>query len=151
LFQEIESVGGAWAALEYGLFQAKVATVRAQRQHAVAHRKDALTGTSDYPDLGETAAGALDVPRVSQPQEAATAMPAQVLPCIPLAEPFERLRDASDRILEKAKSRPKVFLANLGKASDFTARATYAKNFYEAGGIEAVVNDGFVSQAAMME
>jgi methylmalonyl-CoA mutase len=34
-------------------------------------------------------------------------------------------------------------LANLGKVSDFTARTTYAKNFYEAGGIEAVTSDGF--------
>src|SRR5262245_3650937 len=151
LFQEIESVGGAWAALERGLFQGKVAMVRAHRQHAVAHRKDALTGTSEYPDLGETAAVALDVPRVSQPKEANPAITSQALPCIRLAEPFERLRDVSDRILEKTKRRPKVFLANLGKASDFTARATYAKNFYEAGGIEAVVNDGFDSQAAMIE
>ena len=39
--------------------------------------------------------------------------------------------------LAKTGARPKVFLANLGKLSDFTARATFAKNFYEAGGIEA--------------
>jgi methylmalonyl-CoA mutase len=84
-------------------------------------------------------------------KEAAPAIPAEALPCIRLAEPFERLRDASDRVLEKTKSRPKVFLANLGKASDFTARATYAKNFYEAGGIEAVVNDGFDSLAEMIK
>ena len=40
-----------------------------------------------------------------------------------------------------------MFLANLGTLSDFTARATFAKNFYEAGGIEAVTNDGFKDQA----
>ena len=40
--------------------------------------------------------------------------------------------------LAKTGARPKVFLANLGKLSDFTARATFAKNFYEAGGIEAL-------------
>ena len=38
-------------------------------------------------------------------------------------------------------SRPKVFLANLGTLADFTARATFAKNFFEAGGIEAVANE----------
>jgi methylmalonyl-CoA mutase len=43
-----------------------------------------------------------------------------------------------------------VFLANLGKSSDFTARATFARNFYEAGGIEARSNDGFQDQAAMV-
>ena len=34
--------------------------------------------------------------------------------------------------------RPKVFLANLGTPADFTARATFAKSFFETGGIEAV-------------
>jgi methylmalonyl-CoA mutase len=43
-----------------------------------------------------------------------------------------------------------VFLANLGKLADFTARASFAKNFFEAGGIEAVTNDGFASHADMV-
>jgi methylmalonyl-CoA mutase len=55
-----------------------------------------------------------------------------------LAEPFERLRDASDEFLARSGARPKIFLAALGKAADFTSRATFAKNFFEAGGIEAV-------------
>src|SRR5262249_4808514 len=50
-FQEIEAAGGAWAALQQGLIQKKVAMVRAAREAAVARRKDALTGTSDFPDL----------------------------------------------------------------------------------------------------
>jgi methylmalonyl-CoA mutase len=72
------------------------------------------------------------------------------LPRIRLAEPFERLREASDRILAERGARPKVFLANLGKLSDFTARASFAKNFLEAGGIEAVTNDGFESRDDMV-
>ena len=69
-------------------------------------------------------------------------------PLVPmrLAEPFERLRDASDRMLARTGARPKVFLANLGTPADFTARAAFAKNFFEAGGIEAVTNDGFESR-----
>jgi methylmalonyl-CoA mutase len=53
-------------------------------------------------------------------------------------------------LLAKTGARPKVFLANLGKLSDFTARAMFAKNFYEAGGIEALSNDGFKDQAEMI-
>ena len=60
-----------------------------------------------------------------------------------LAEPFERLRDVSDRILAGTGARPRIFLANLGTVAEFTARATFAKTFFEAGGIEAVSNDGF--------
>jgi methylmalonyl-CoA mutase len=66
-----------------------------------------------------------------------------------LAAPFEALRDKSDAMLKKTGKRPKVFLANLGTAADFTARATFAKSFFEAGGIEAVDNEGFADPAAL--
>ena len=146
LFQEIEAAGGMAAAFEQGLFQIKVAETRAARQAAVAKRKDTLTGTSDYPNLGEAAVKVLDVPRVNAPVQPATFEP---LPSIRLGEPFEVLRDKSDATLKKIGSRPKVFLANLGKLSEFNARATFARNFYEAGGIEAVTNEGFPDLAAL--
>mgnify|MGYP003895743305 CR=1 FL=1 len=34
-----------------------------------------------------------------------------------------------------------MFLANLGSVATHTARASWAKNFFEAGGIEAVTSD----------
>ena len=43
-----------------------------------------------------------------------------------------------------------MFLASLGRLADFNTRATFARNFYEAGGIEAVTNDGFRDQAEMI-
>jgi methylmalonyl-CoA mutase len=146
-FQEIELHGGVWTALENGFIQSSVASVRSERQQAAARRRDAITGTSDYANLGENVAVTLDVARIIPNQETAPAIAVQALPRTRLAEPFERLRDASDRILEKTGTRPKVFLASLGKVSDFTARTTYAKNFYEAGGIEALTNDGFNGRA----
>jgi len=149
-FQEIEKAGGAWAALECGLVQKNVAAVRTERQKAAARRKDALTGTSDFPNLDEKPAAVLDVAPVVTPKEDAAAITIEPLPRIRLAQQFEALRDASDRMLKKTGVRPKVFLANLGKLSEFTARAMYAKNFYEAGGIEALSNDGFKDQAAMI-
>jgi methylmalonyl-CoA mutase len=149
LFQEIEAAGGAAAALEQGLIQKKIAATRTAREAATARRKDAITGTSDYPNLGELPVAVLDVPRPAIPA-AKAAITFEALPHIRLAEPFEALRDASDLTLAKTGARPKVFLANLGKLSDFTARATFARNFYEAGGIEALSNDGFQDQAAMI-
>ncbi|MGH6833599.1 MAG: cobalamin B12-binding domain-containing protein, partial [Methyloceanibacter sp.] len=59
-----------------------------------------------------------------------------------LAESFERLRDRSDSYLAKHGTRPKVFLACLGRAADFNARASFAKSLFEAGGIEAVEGKG---------
>ena len=147
--QEIEAAGGAWAALQQGLIQNKVAAMRGAREAAVARRKDALTGTSDFPDLAEAPVAVLEVAPVA-PLPVAAAPRFEPLPRIRLAEPFETLRDASDRTLAQTGARPKVFLANLGTPADFTARATFAKNFFEAGGIEAVENDGFESRDALV-
>jgi methylmalonyl-CoA mutase len=61
----------------------------------------------------------------------------------PFAEPFEELRSASDSWQSVHGKRPRVFLANLGPVAHHTARATYAKNFFEAGGFDVVSNDGF--------
>jgi methylmalonyl-CoA mutase len=149
LLQEIEDAGGAPVAIEQGLLQAQVSRVRAERQKNIARRKDALTGASDYPNLGEAPVKVLEAARVTVPP-----LPADVtfegLSPMRLAEPFEALRDKSDAILAKTGQRPKVFLANLGKLSDFTARATFAKSFYEAGGIEAFGNDGFKDRADLL-
>jgi methylmalonyl-CoA mutase len=146
LFQEIEAAGGADAALSQGLIQRKVAATRAEREKNVARRRDALTGTSEFPNIHEAAVHVLDVtPRPSGGERSPLA-----LPRIRLAAPFEALRDASDRMLATKGARPKIFLANLGRLSDFTARTLFAKNFFEAGGIEAVSNDGFAGHDAMI-
>jgi methylmalonyl-CoA mutase len=141
-FQAIDAAGGAWAALEKGAIQSDVSKVRVAREAAAAKRRDAITGTSDYPDLQERPCSVL----AAAPNKASGPPPAvEPLPSIRLAEPFEALRDRSDAILAKTGARPKVFLATLGKTSDFTARATFAKNFYEAGGIDAIGKEGYTS------
>jgi methylmalonyl-CoA mutase len=174
--------------------------VRAEREKAVATRKEPITGTSEFPNINEADVAVLfpspmwggvrgggdgaeldqrgahtpsstsspqgggeqvaatettfaalvrmAVQGATLPQLAGTASgPSPVsiapLPSIRTAEPFERLRDRADAYRTKTGERPKVFLANLGPISAFTARATFAKNFFEAGGIEAVMNDGF--------
>jgi methylmalonyl-CoA mutase len=149
-FQEIEGFGGAWAALERRIIQRHVAAVRAEHEKAVARRKDALTGTSEYPNLTEKRAVVLDVAPVVTPKETSVAVSTEPLPRVRFAEPFEILREASDRALAKTGARPKVLLATLGKLSEFTARAMFAMNFYEAGGIEAKGNDGFKDLPAMV-
>jgi methylmalonyl-CoA mutase len=148
-FQRIEKAGGAWAALEQGEMQANIAAVRAQRQAAVAVRKDALIGTSDFALLAELPVAVTDVAAVMPPGAHLEVRFERLAP-FRLAEPFEELRDASDAALARSGARPKVFLANLGTISDFGARAAYAGNVFEAGGIEAPGNDGFIDRAAMI-
>jgi len=149
LFQEIEHAGGTAAALEQGLIQRKVAAARAERERAVATRKEALVGANEFPDLGEPAVQVLDVRRASvMPMPVAT--PIEPLALIRLAEPYEALRDASDRMLAATGMRPKIFLANFGASADFTERAIFAQNFFAAGGIEAIMNDGFEDRDALV-
>jgi methylmalonyl-CoA mutase len=149
LFQEIESAGGAVAAPEQGVIQQKIAAARSARQAAVATRRDPLTGTSEFPHLSELPVTVLDAARQT-PTPAPNKVTFPVLPRIRLAEPYERLRDASDRTLAAAGARPKIFLANLGTPADYTARATFTKNFFAAGGIEATPAEAFAAGADML-
>jgi methylmalonyl-CoA mutase len=68
-----------------------------------------------------------------------------------LAEPFEALRDRSDTYLAEHGARPKIFLACLGKAADFNARASFAKSLFEAGGIAAISPQGAQSLDDMVQ
>jgi methylmalonyl-CoA mutase len=153
LLQEIEAAGGAAAALQAGLIRNEVAAVRAARRTAIACEKDGITGVSIFPDLGE-AASAFGVEtsfsaahsRVSRGPPAPPASrtredePTALAP-LRLAEPFESLRDASDRVLAATRARPKIFLATLGAPDEFSVSAAFAKNFFEAGGIEAAYDE----------
>lgn len=148
LFQEIEAAGGTAAALEQGLIQQRIAETRRQRQAAVARRTDAITGTSEFPRLEEMPVAVLDVVRPPKPAAIPLTIRFEPLRPMHLAEPYEKLRDASDRMLAVTGSRPKIFLAYLGTPADFTARAAFAGNFFAAGGIEAVGPDEVKSEAA---
>jgi methylmalonyl-CoA mutase len=64
------------------------------------------------------------------------------------AAAFEALRDASDAALLRDGRRPRILLVNIGPIAQHTARATWAKNFFEAGGVEALTNDGLASPEA---
>ncbi|MGW5052839.1 methylmalonyl-CoA mutase family protein [Actinokineospora sp. NPDC004072] len=125
-FTEIERHGGIVAAQGSGLVADRIAETWAARRDNLAHRVDALTGVSEFPHLAE------------QPVERppAPAAPAGGLPVHRYAEEFEDLRDRSDRALAATGARPRVFLATLGPVAAHTARATFAANLFQAGGIE---------------
>lgn len=151
LFQEIEKAGGVFASLEQSLIQRKVAATRAVREKDIARRKEVLTGATEFPNLHEAHVAVLDAkPVVLAPYGEAKFKFDALLP-MRLAAPFEALRDRSDQIRRDKGARPKIFLANLGTAADFTARATFAKSFFETGGIEALDSEGFTDPAALAQ
>jgi methylmalonyl-CoA mutase len=149
MFQEIERAGGAFAALEQNLIQRKVAATRAVREQNIARRKEVLTGATEFPNLHEAHVGVLEAKPVVLAPYGEAKFKFDALAPMRLAAPFEALRDRSDQMLKDGGARPKVFLANLGTAADFTARATFAKSFFETGGIEALDTEGFDDPAAL--
>jgi methylmalonyl-CoA mutase len=149
LFQGIEQAGGVFAALEQNLIQRKVAATRAVREANIAKRKEVLTGASEFPNLHEAHVTVLDAAPAAPAPYGETKITFDALAAMRLAAPFEHLRDRSDDVLKKTGARPKVFLANLGLPADFTARATFAKSFFETGGVEAVDTEGFSDPTAL--
>ncbi len=149
IFQEIEKAGGLFASLEQGLIQRKVAATRAVREANIAKRRDVLTGASEFPNLHEADVAVLAVKPVALAPMGEATIEFEALTPIRLAAPFEALRDKSDSMLKSSGARPKIFLANLGTAADFTARAGFAKSFFETGGIEAIDTEGFTDPTAL--
>ena len=149
LFQEIEKAGGVFPALEQGVIQRKVAATRAAREANIARRKEVLTGATEFPNLHEAHVAVVDVKPLAPAPSGEAKLKFDALSPMRLAAPFELLRDRSDQIQKASGARPKVFLANLGPPADFTARATFAKSFFETGGIEAVDTEGFTDPAAL--
>ncbi|MFD8634073.1 methylmalonyl-CoA mutase family protein [Streptomyces sp. NPDC059533] len=127
-FQTVEKAGGQAAALRSGLIADRLATTWAERSKKLAKRREPITGVSEFPLLAEK-------PVVREPAPAA---PTGGLPRVRRDEAYEALRARSDAHLTATGTRPRVFLAALGPAAAHTARATFAANLFQAGGIEPV-------------
>jgi methylmalonyl-CoA mutase len=124
-FQEIERAGGVAAALRGGLIEERLAATWQSRRDALAHRRDPLTGVSEFPNPTETRPT-----RTAAPQP-----PGGGLPRVWYAQDYEALRDAADAHTDRTGLRPAVFLATLGPAAASTARAGFAANLFQAGGL----------------
>ncbi|WP_328951992.1 methylmalonyl-CoA mutase subunit beta (plasmid) [Streptomyces sp. NBC_00184] len=129
-FQGIERAGGQAAALGSGMIADRIAVTWAARSKDLARRKEPITGVSEFPQLAERTVEREPVP------PAATG--GGGLPVVRRDEAFEALRARSDAHLAATGARPRVFLAALGPASAHTARASFAANLFQAGGIEPV-------------
>ncbi|MDJ0933167.1 MAG: methylmalonyl-CoA mutase family protein [Breoghania sp.] len=105
--------------------------------------------------LVNKAASGATVADLARARDVLQRVEASVLKPYRVAAPFEALRDACDAYHEMHGRWPTVLLANIGRVSDFTARSTWAKNFFEAGGITAqpseALTDGESAEYAFRE
>ncbi|MBF6338949.1 methylmalonyl-CoA mutase [Nocardia abscessus] len=121
--QEIEAAGGYLAALESGLLAERVAATKAARDTDVAHRKTAVTGVNEFPNLAE------------QPLSEAARRGGRVAR---YGAAFEQLRDRSDAYLAEHGTRPKALLVPLGSVAEHNVRVTFIANLLASGGIESI-------------
>jgi methylmalonyl-CoA mutase len=130
-FTEIERAGGLVAALDSGLVRDRLAAAWDARAKRLATRTDAITGVSEFPNLGES---------LPSREPAADVLPRGPggLPRVRAAQEFEELRDRA----EQAGDRPRVYLATIGPVARHTARAAFAGNLFQAGGLATPSGDG---------
>jgi len=141
LFAGIESDGGMARVLVNDSFAERLDLAWAVRRTAIASRKVAVTGVSEFPLLTEA-------PVRREPRPAPPPADEAGLPIRRDAQDFEHLRHAADAYRSTSGAWPQVFLANLGPIAVHTTRATWARNFFESGGIEALGSEGFVDASA---
>ncbi|MFE9471247.1 methylmalonyl-CoA mutase family protein [Streptomyces griseofuscus] len=137
-FRTIERDGGQAAVLRSGRLRTDLATTWAERSKKLAKRREPITGVSEFPLLAEKPVE----------REPAPKAPSGGLPRVRRDEAFEELRARSDAHLAATGARPRIFLATLGSAAEYTARASFAANLFQAGGIEPVTEGTFEDSGA---
>ncbi|MEL0003227.1 MAG: methylmalonyl-CoA mutase family protein [Rhodospirillales bacterium] len=160
-FKSIEKAGGMTAALLNGIWADRVTSISKARDANVALRREAITGVSEFANIDDPPEKQLDLDHIvssvkTDLQSNAALLSEPVCSGLgqfnikPVAASYEALRDLSDAYLMRVGVRPTVFLANIGRLSDFNVRATFAANTFAAGGIAvAGVGDvGYESASA---
>ncbi|GII93704.1 methylmalonyl-CoA mutase subunit beta [Sinosporangium siamense] len=140
-FQDVERSGGMAEALASGQVAGRLAATASARAADVARRKLPITGVSEFPNLAER------LPVRTAGPGLAGASAGGGLPRVRYAEEYEALRDLADGLAE----RPSVFLATLGPIAVHTARATFAANLFQAGGVATVTSGPSADPAELAE
>ncbi len=135
-FRDIESRGGFTEARDYVAEQ--IAQIHDKRRDDIAHRRTAVTGVNEYPNLAEA------------PLQAIQSEPDPLSDVQRYAADFEALRNRSDAYLAEHGSRPTALLLPLGPLAEHNIRTTFAANLLASGGIETV-NPGTVDAAGVAQ
>jgi len=151
LFQKVEAAGGMLKAVEAGLVQEEIRTVRETKDAHVAQRRLTILGTNQYPNQKETMLDKVDLPKPVPTSLKVKGEGTVQVPTIQpyrAAEPYEKIRLAT----EKSGKRPKVYLLTIGSLAMRKARAGFVSNFFACAGFEIVEGPGTLElEAAVQE
>lgn len=121
-FREVERLGGFEAARADGWIDRRIDASWERRRSEIAHRRSAVTGVNEFPNLGEA-------PLPAEARGESTVRR--------YAADFEALRDRSDEFLAETGARPAVTMLPLGPIAEHNVRTTFVSNLMASGGIEA--------------
>jgi methylmalonyl-CoA mutase len=140
-FQDIERAGGLRASLASGFIASELAASRHARREALARRREAVTGVSEFPLVGETL--------LSRPAAAAPDGGPGGLPRIRWSQWHEELRDRCDAYASATGTPPTLTLAPLDAARPSTARASSVAALLAPAGIATVTLDAAAGDGAV--
>ena len=130
-FQEIERSGGLRAALAAGLIAGRLAASRERRRDALATRREAVTGVSEFPLVGETL--------LSRPATVGPAVGPAGLPRIRWSQWHEELRDRADVHALATGSPPTITLAPLDASRATNVQVDRVRALLAPAGITTVL------------
>jgi methylmalonyl-CoA mutase len=146
LFQKIEAAGGMLKALEQGLIQDEIKSVRDARDTQIAQRRHSILGTNQYPNAKETMS---DKVKPAKPTPTTLKVAGEggvnVTPIVAYrgAERYEKIRLATEAYAAKNGRRPVVFLLTIGSVTMRKARAGFVSNFFGCAGFEIIEGAGY--------
>ncbi|MCB0736084.1 MAG: hypothetical protein KDC92_01130 [Bacteroidetes bacterium] len=176
-FQLIEEKGGFVACLQSGYIQAELNANRKNSEEQLAKRKLNFIGVNQFPnkddkatELVKPSSPRFPLPEISKEEtEFASAWDAKTISGFAMhfeqannenvaavnhyvaTEIFEQLRAGVEMKVAQGHKVPSVFLMQLGNKAMRTARAMFAANFYQVGGLEVHNPGGFEDVSKAVE
>jgi methylmalonyl-CoA mutase len=136
-FLQIESSGGVMENLINGKLLEQMNHSHEYRLKNAETRKDAIVGTSTFPNLAEKRFSGEQIPQKSTNSYAKRR----------LSESFEALRLR----VETLPTRPKMFVVNIGKVVKNKPRVDFCLSYFEPAGFDVQTNDGFETVEAGLD
>lgn len=161
-FQRIESEGGYIQSRRDNRIQTRVKEVRRQRKESVATKREQIIGVNVFPSISEIRAPTTDESESPLVQGISDEGIKSLFPecatddiCVPknlglepqrLASEFESIRREVDKYVVRSSQRPKIFVATLGRLSEFSMRLDFTRNFFAVAGIDIEVSQEGLSK-----
>jgi methylmalonyl-CoA mutase len=133
-FLNTEDMGGIMVAFESGKIREKIDKSHEYRLKNAETRKDALVGTSTFPNLNEK-----KIEKKAQKQLKIPDCPAHALPKRRLSQSWEMLRYK----VESMTPRPEVIVVNIGQTVKNKPRVDFCLGYFEPAGLISTTNEGF--------